>query len=189
MAYKRIARWKIEKVAKILSNPLDEQIQGLKNQRKELVENKLMIFVDDEVLRLWKKFPKYVIKQDSVRVTYLDKDYDWVYPNCPKITELENAEDLISNDLILMADLEKIHKEILEIKKAKKVFIKKVECTLENLRSYKKIQEEFPEAFKVLIEQVDQEGSVEEHTNMCDSVENVRAELSSFKTEENEKGK
>ena len=49
-----------------------------------------------------------------------------------------------------------------------------IKCTLSKLRTYKRIEQEFPEAYKVLITQVDKLPAID---NLCDNVEELRAKL------------
>ena len=57
----------------------------------------------------------------------------------------------------------------------------KVKCVLSKLRTYKKIEKDFPAAYKVLIEQVDGLGIVTKSGSLCDDVESLRAVLTSNK--------
>lgn len=55
----------------------------------------------------------------------------------------------------------------------------RIRCTLSHLRSYKKIKDEFPEAYKYIVEELDGKPIHETNKDLCTDIEKLRAELNS----------
>ncbi len=84
----------------------------------------------------------------------------------------------------LNPEISQLLTEYFELESKKCQMKKKIICTLEKLKSYSKIRDNYPEAYTLLIEldkKWNTNKSSEEKVILCDSVENLRAELSSFK--------
>jgi hypothetical protein len=63
-----------------------------------------------------------------------------------------------------------------ELKKLEKETGNRVTCALDHISTEKQLQDNFPEAYKILIENKDKQKEESE----CDSIENTRAFLSSL---------
>lgn len=67
-------------------------------------------------------------------------------------------------------------KKAYELKKLKNETINRVACALNHIKTKKQLQDNFPEAYKILIEIKDKQ----KEESKCDSIENTRAFLSSL---------
>lgn len=69
----------------------------------------------------------------------------------------------------------------MKLEKIKREIRGKSSCVLDTINTYKQLQEQFPEAYKILIEKIDKEAKI--IPNRCDSIEGLRVQLSQI-TEE-----
>ena len=134
---------------------------------------------------LWEKYKdKGVFNERSGWSLYYHNnkgniDYSWQYnlslPEYPS-TRLKEDKEVLER-ICVYGDQYQI------LKKEKEVFRKKLICTLETLKTHAKIRDNFPEAF-VLLQEIEADKQDErlemqnkQKENLCDSVENLRAQL------------
>lgn len=93
------------------------------------------------------------------------------------------AKDLISNKSPeVMEEIEKLLSEIATLQHQRTTFKNKLRCSMENYRTSKQLKEDFPEAYKCLLELNGVSSSVAT-SNKCDQIEEIRAILSETKDE------
>ena len=186
MGDSKVAQWKIDKIANTLANKgYNERIKAVVECGKKIVEDFYRKQIPEEILLLWEKYKdKGVFRERSGWYLYYHNnkgniDYSWPYnlslPEYPSTSLKEDKEVL--ERICVYGDQYQI------LKKEKEVFRKKLICTLETLKTHAKIRDNFPEAFVLLqeIEADEQDERLEmqnkQKENLCDSVENLRAQL------------
>lgn len=178
MAYKRIANWKIDAVAKKMTAHLAEQKTKIEKDMEAMLAKELRKNIPEEVLDFEKAYPNLVVKQEYIRFETENHNF-YLYPKTPAF--FKNAKkEFLKKDTPLVINLEFAAKEWEALRLKKNKLQNQIKCALSKLKSYKKIQDNFPEAYKVLIEEVDKE-EIKDPSNLCDDVEKLRAELSSKK--------
>lgn len=134
-----------------------------------------------DVIKFWKEYPDYVRKTSNFYFKVDLNNKHWTDIDAPYY----GLTDHSANEMIKSSkDYEFICNLYHDMRKAQKKYnemFHKIECALNSLRTYNRIKENFPEAYAVLIEKVDKETLIENSENLCDSVENIRAELSAKK--------
>ena len=186
MGASKVAQWKIDKIANTLANKgYNERIKAVVECGKKIVEDFYRKQIPEEILVLWEKYKdKGVFNERSGWSLYYHNnkgniDYSWQYnlslPEYPS-TRLKEDKEVLER-ICVYGDQYQI------LKKEKEVFRKKLICTLETLKTHAKIRDNFPEAFVLLPEHqqfvhVDRLAvQNKQKENLCDSVENLRAQL------------
>lgn len=186
MGASKVAQWKIDQIANALANKsYDERIEAVVECGKKISKDFYRKQIPEEILMLWEKYKnKGVFNECSGWDLYYhdDKgniDYSWQYdlslPEYPYTSIKEDKEVL--ERICVYGDQYQI------LKKEKEVFRKKLICTLDTLKTHAKIRDNFPEVFALLqeIEADKQDERLEmqnkQKENLCDSVENLRAQL------------
>jgi hypothetical protein len=183
MTTKRIAGYKVDTVSRLMSDSkYDESIKNVKNRITQKATEFLKKFINSKVLNLWqdknikvylKGFGSYAIRD------FKDNFLFYSEIDLPKRDEKFKEANLnIKNQPELFDLIKKDIEEYESLVKAKSVFRNKLQCVLGDLKTYNKIKNEFPEAYKVLIEKVDKEKI---NKDTCTSVEELRAELIKIK--------
>lgn len=186
MVASKVAQWKIDKIANTLANKsYNERIKAVVECGKKIVEDFYRKQIPEEILVLWEKYKdKGVFNERSGWYLYYHNNkgninYSWQYnlslPEYPSTSLKEDKEVL--ERICVYGD------QYQTLKKEKEVFRKELICTLETLKTHAKIRDNFPEAFVLLqeIEADEQDERLEmqnkQKENLCDSVENLRAQL------------
>lgn len=186
MGASKVAQWKIDQIANALANKsYDERIEAVVECGKKISKDFYRKQIPEEILLLWEKYKnKGVFNECPGWDLYYhdDKgniDYSWQYglslPEYPYTSIKEDKEVL--ERICVYGDQYQI------LKKEKEVFRKKLICALETLKTDAKIRDNFLEAFALLqeIEADEQDERLEmqnkQKENLCDSVENLRAQL------------
>lgn len=181
MATKTISQQKVADLSHLMVKHLNDKLESLKDQVRLKIEESLKSDYSKEVLDFFDKYPKIVNKCQGISIYWnFDgyKDYKFtVYPNLPKYTnegvdldKIFTHKDGVRRDVIasLMDEYCQVTKKIDELRN-------KIKCTLNTLKSYTRIKNEFPEAYKLLVEKIDKE--VLNVDDPCTDVEALRAEL------------
>lgn len=182
MSYKVIAGWKVDKIADLLTNNYDKKIREIEVIMKEQLEKELIKHLPPDVIDFWVKYPDRLRMQESVT---LGRDFGWSYISL-EIPTL--GIDIEKEILTEMSPIKKAlliwNQEIKDLEDEERKVKNQIRCTVSKLKTYKKLQDNFPEAYEVLILKVDM--NMELHDSLCDSVEELRAKLNSSKNEDNE---
>ena len=179
MATKRISQDKTSRIATIIcQNKFDESIKNVKEKIQKVVEEYLKQFVDPVVLKLYndEKTNCYIKKMKGFYLYDNPKNYLFtIHPNLPK-EKPEYSETDFSRDEDLNKLLKDLIKEYQTFISNKQTIRNKVSCVISDIKTYNKLKNEFPEAYDILIKQIDKEV---ESDDKCTSVEELRAELTS----------
>ena len=138
------------KIAEIISK---EMANSAYNSKIDSLESKLLDMVSDEViantpievLEISKKYPKYFITRSEVNLS--DGVSRLNYVRCRRLPSEQTA---ITVSPKVFAQIKELHEELKALHKVKVDLINKIESTLLSLRTYKRVQSEFPEAYKYL---------------------------------------
>lgn len=181
MATKTISQQKVSDLSHMMVKHLNDKLESLKEQVRLKIEESLKPDYSKEVLDFFDKYPKIVNKCTGISIYWnFDgyKDYKFtIYPNLPKyqddevdLSKLFTSKDGKRRDVIAT-----LMDEYCQVEKKKNELRNKIKCTLNTLKSYARIKNEFPEAYKLLVEQIDKE--VLNVDDPCTDVEALRTEL------------
>lgn len=174
MAATTVANWKIEKCADFFASKFKKQSEEKRLELIEYINNHFNGLTPKDVLQFQKKYPD-IIKTKTSICDYIsingEKEYTDIYNLDFVNMEVFKPKEFIETDEIAIRLITE-QKEL--SKKAKQTF-NKVECTLSKLRSYNRIKNEFPEAYKFIMEEVDD--MPVQTKDLCTDIEKLRAEL------------
>lgn len=164
----KISNEKAYEIARRLTNPLSEKTEKIWNSTVEFANEKYKGYLPKDVLDFQEKYPKSV-KVESIYI-------NGIYVNLKYPYYLEAREKLIQE---YRKYISQKYKEYRDMREENSQLHNKIQCTLTKLGTYKRIREEFPEAYTILMELVDS-GSTK-GSSICDDVEGLRAQLSTSK--------
>ena len=172
MSYKVIAGWKVDKIADLLTNNYDKKIREIEVIMKEQLEKELI-----------KHLPRTLLTFGSnIRIDLGCKNLShWgvilvgvIFLEIPTL-----GIDIEKEILTEMSPIKKAlliwNQEIKDLEDEERKVKNQIRCTVSKLKTYKKLQDNFPEAYEVLILKVDM--NMELHDSLCDSVEELRAKI------------
>ena len=177
-----ISDYKIDRVATILTESKSVEAEELVNEMSEIARQAYLRHVPKDVLTFVKKYPA----QTSVTDSWFFRPEGFSHVHCCFLRLGLPNMSLSFQDVILEGSKEEAALRGLLAKRRmvlqeRLTLENKVKCVLSKLRTYKKIEKDFPAAYKVLIEQVDGLGIVTKSGSLCDDVESLRAVLTSNK--------
>jgi hypothetical protein len=183
----RIAQYQKEKIVEFLVEPINEKLEKARKEIGEVVDEFVVANTPKEVFEFAEKYPN---------ICNIEKEFYYNYIKC-LAQKIDGCQIPLSRPKISGAipefwdrfnaskDCEKIKNTILpkimKLEKIKREIRGKSSCVLDTINTYKQLQEQFPEAYKILIEKIDKEAKI--IPNRCDSIEGLRAQLSQI-TEE-----
>lgn len=143
---KRITKALAESTAEKLCDKFEKEIEICKSNLSKYVTGALKSKVSKEVFDFYKKNPGYI---NCINQFSLGKDFSWtrvsltepIPSNVAEELELTKAEYKEANKLLKAIDKAKV-----DFKQTKKEII----SALIALRTYKRVESDFPEAFKIL---------------------------------------
>ena len=150
-----IAGWKIDNISKVLTQQFIDK------------QNEVVLKMED-LLVIYNKYPESI---KMIGCAY----FEGLYINSKVPYVSMDSYGVIKSNEKLKSKLLLLSKEHAILKLKKKEFEGKIKCTLSKLKTYKKIKDNFPEAYKILIEEIDKESNQKE--DLCTNVEELRAEL------------
>lgn len=176
MAYKIIAGWKVDKIANILTQSFRDQQESIRMELRSLVSKAILSQVPEEIKKLWDKteMRRYIWKQEVLYIR-TPKTTICVSPNAPYLPKLGKIEDIAPEGSPLNKEIAALLNKFDAIFNQEREMYKKIQCTLSKLKTYNRIRDNFPEAYDVLITQVDK--SSKEEVDVCTDVEKLRAQL------------
>lgn len=155
----RITNKIAEDVANLMVQSKQEEINLKKEELKEYVTRIYRKSLPKEILNIYEKYPEYMIHCSSVQLT--GKGFNHEYVNIHSSPARKDYYTVIN--IKEEEDINKIrnlYDHIKESNKNIKVLKLDIENALKNLRTYKKVESEFPEAFKHLPNKVSAEVSI-----------------------------
>lgn len=181
---KVISQEKANKVSRLIASDLKEKSVKAEELLNEEISKVLIANTPLDIIKFWKKYPDFIYKAQSFYFRIDGNDKAYVSPIAPFCGLGGEACNELINSL---ENKIYYHGLYYSMRDAENKFNKmriNIECALTNLRTYKRIKENFPEAYAVLVEKVDGEDIPvcnSDNSNLCDSVENIRAALSAKK--------
>lgn len=163
-----------ERILKGLKPNFYREVEEVKKTMASLINEFLRKNIPDEVFVFMRKYPNLIY---SSKTFYVSLKHGSTY-----IEVIEYPSNHIRDLLYTALDKDKTGKmsnafDLLKLKAEEaRILEKKVSCILANISTEKKLKDEFPEAYKIYINYDEEAG--EDSQNMCDNIENVRAELS-----------
>ena len=145
----RITKSIAESTAKKLVKTKREVIASLENQLSNEVQKQITSKIPLDIIQFQEKYPKFITTSSTVIISGNGWNFERVYlnkylpsPNSSQFEFLPNPK--IANRLLL------IFNEIKDKKTAIEELQNDLENTIFNLRTYKSVQENFPEAYELL---------------------------------------
>lgn len=159
-------------ICKHITDKLDKSIEEKIKSLKAYMEKKIKNLTPTAILDVATKYPsainRYSISTNSCEALRELFNYS-IYIHAYYIPfDNLNFSELFDSDLKIID----LTKEIINLKKKSKEIFNKTKCALEHITTHKRLKEQFPEAYAILIEE-------DVNKNECDSIESLRAELNS----------
>lgn len=179
-----ISSYKIQKVADIMSKTLDATIKEKENETTEMLNTELMKLVPNIVKEVFAKYPEKIKKQE-IRSRFINKRYHVFKINVPRVCSLQELEEALNETnesgssmskkfKVFLSELDVLTRKQAEIKE-------RIKTAISSIKTYGKLKTEFPEAYKVLIEQVDNKIFIEDSKN-SENIKELRNEILKTKT-------
>lgn len=143
----RITKEIARNVAIELTKVKKEQLKKIQLQLKDIVSEIYKQQLPEEVVSLFKKYPKYFQTAISTRIN--SPGFQWEFFNIiemPQKTTAFTVNDTQGKKIISLDDTIRSKRKDLE------KLVSNIEATLFNLRTYKNVEKEFKEAFILLPE-------------------------------------
>ena len=142
----KITRKIAEVISKEMSNSAyDSKIAPLESRLLDMVSDEVVKSIPIEVLEISKKYPKYFITRSEVNLSDGVNRLNYI-----KCRRLPSEQTVITVSPEVFAQIKALHDELKALYKVKMDLINKIESTLLKLGTYKRVQSEFPEAYKYL---------------------------------------
>lgn len=173
---KIISYTKVDDITRILTKSYEVKEEKIKKEMAKALSIECAKHIPDEVMAFHKRWPTRLQKESTAtfryenETFYLNLDIPALPENVDAIKHIAKNGTQIYSTLVGYAQEYIIHK--LEKNKIKN----QIKCTLIKLKTYKRIEANFPEAYEILIYEIDKE--VKQPKGLCDSVEELRAKLS-----------
>lgn len=138
------------KIAEIISKEMansayDSKIAPLESRLLDMVSDEVVKSIPIEVLEISKKYPKYFITRSEVNLSDGLNRLNYI-----KCRRLPSEQAVITVPSKVFAQIKELHEELKALHKVKVDLINKIESTLLKLGTHKRVQSEFPEAYKYL---------------------------------------
>ena len=142
----KITRKIAEIISKEMSNSAyNSKIDSLESRLLDMVSDEVVKSIPIEVLEISKKYPKYFITRVEFSLSDGVNKLHYV-----KSRKLPSDQSFITVSPADFARIKGLYDELKALHKVKVDLINKIESTLLNLGTYKRVQSEFPEAYKYL---------------------------------------
>ena len=142
----KITRKIAEVISKEMSNSAyDSKIASLESRLLDMVSDEVIKSIPIEVLEISKKYPKYFITRSEVHLSDGVNRLNYI-----KCRRLPSEQAVITVSPEVFAKIKELHDEVKALYKVKMDLINKIESTLLKLGTSKRVQSEFPEAYKYL---------------------------------------
>ncbi len=177
--YKIIAGYKIDTIAEELTRSFKTKISKVEKQMTEGAKEVFLAKIPKDILEFWGKYPE-LLKKSYQFSFQLDGKKGWDYRQYVGmvIPDYEiKYTDTLKDSPKLAAKLSKLAHKRIALRFEERQTVNQIKCALSKLRTYKKIEANFPEAYKILIEKIDKVEVKTEPSTLCDDVEKLRAKL------------
>ena len=142
----KITRKIAEIISKEMSNSVyDSKITSLESRLLDMVSDEVIKSIPIEVLEISKKYPKYFITRSEFSLSDGVNKLHYV-----KSRRLPSEQAAIAVSPEVFTQIKGLHDELKALHKVKIDLISKIESTLLKLGTDKRVQSEFPEAYKYL---------------------------------------
>ena len=195
MATKYVTDSKKDSIISYLIKPIKKELNDAKNAINDVMCNILLKYVPKDILIFWEKYPSSVrflsdISFKLVKDPNNEYNYEHYYfkffnrvPYNDIIVKKNFSYNTLYNDFICNnEDDKKLYNNTLQsyinIYNKMREIESKLKCALSQFKTYNQLKENYPEAYKILIENVD--GEKLPTGNECDNIEEVRAVLSKY---------
>lgn len=186
MATGRVTQEEQIQIVKHICEPLQKEVEKKAGDIVTYINNFIKTVVPDEIWLFTEKYPgliglsSYISSYeltangllDKVRFNGIEKYPGNFFKGISLVNAIKKNEDWAPNFEILIESL-------CQVETKRRAMEGKTQCILQTLNTRKKLREGFPEAYKILVEKVEKEVLGTSET-LCDSVENLRAELSQY---------
>lgn len=172
MRHKKLSQQDIKNIRERLLEPLTSKIEDIKKQ----IGERMVKIIDGETPRELLPF----VKENSGFVKTTKYIYLWNLDYSDKYITL--GEFVSGNDTVIdkaSMQCEDMVNQIKSVKQDIKQMTNRINCTLNTIGTTRKLEQEWPEAYKAYLESINMEP--EGKDNGCDQVESLRAELSQLK--------
>ena len=172
MRHKKLSQQDIKNIRERLLGPLHDKIEDIKKQ----IGERMVKIIDSETPKELLPF----VKENSSFVKTTRYIYIWDLDHSDKYITLD--EFVSGNDTVIdkaSMQCEDMVNQIKSVRQDIKQMTNKINCTLNTIGTTRRLQQEWPEAYKLYLESMNMEP--EEKNNGCDQVESLRAELSQLK--------
>ena len=172
MRHKKLSQQDIKNIRERLLEPLTSKIEDIKKQ----IGERMVKIIDGETPRELLPF----VKENSsfVKTT----KYIYLYNLDCSDRSITLDEFVSGNDTVIGHASMKCKDMVNQINSVKQdinQMTNRINCTLNTIGTTRKLEQEWPEAYKAYLESINMEP--EEKDNGCDQVESLRAELSQLK--------
>lgn len=161
-------------IVKYIGDDLEKLIKEKKDKLKSDLQKIVIDSLPKEVQEFMKKYPGWISKDScslrSILPSFFQRLNDWSIYIYPEIY----GKQKIDKTLFEKKEFESQVNELCKLKKKCREIQNKTKCALEHIKTHKQLQNQFPEAYDILMNLGTKE-------NQCDSIESLRAELSSIK--------
>lgn len=174
-----------------------EPIKNSFNKKSKELEELLQNYIDSvepiDALNFYNKYPNSLLRKKTIYLhSFLNKGFEFASYSLTLLLEKGYFQGIYFNDsadfylkLSKIKEYDKvlsILNEMYEIDKNRVRLKNKLTCAIEKINTEKQLKDNFPEAYKAFLslKKNEEDNSL---GNKCDEIENVRAELNSFKNE------
>lgn len=169
-------------IVKELIDPTREKLKKLLDLLNSEIDKICLENTPDDVKQILVKYPGLLAHAESS--VYIG-NFSWGSSTHFSYLRLNNYIPFFHKEILnnLPKKNETIKKRIESYNQQSKeigVLEKKLTCVLEHITTEKKLKKEFPEAYTALLK-IRNTPVIEEDSNLCDSIENVRASLAIIK--------
>lgn len=180
-----------DKIVGELLVPIKNSFDNKSKELAKLLQNYIDSVEPIDALNFHNKYPRSLLRKKTIYLhSFLNKGFefsDFILSLSLEKGFFEGVYfDTVSdfyNKLSKIKEYDKvlsILKEMYEIDKNRIRLKSKLICAIDKIRTEKQLKDDFPEAYKAFI-LINKNEGVNSSVNKCDDIENVRAELNSFK--------
>lgn len=182
----KISKYKADQIANAILAKAKEANETRKKELGELIKKVVTEQMPPDLHAIHVTYPSALRKLESIEISKLTPfknsvhDHVYIYlPACPNPIAYTQADIYALIDLSSRRDqVRKLATEIIETKKNSDTLMKQISCTVHDLGTSSKLKHEFPEAYDAFTKLTKETGTGQQPKSSCDSVENLRANLS-----------
>lgn len=180
MASERLTSSDRERIVKSIAKPLEKELHQLVEEfGRNVIDPVLLKSIPQKVRDFRKEYPKLIFRKEYCYLTDLNPNMkDSRYLHIPMknfILGYFEEKEVFKHLRSLQSTTDFIN-QVKEIDKKINSIQGRTRCVLENINTTKQLRDQFPEAYAILMNVSKQEVQ----DNSCDSIENLRAELSKY---------